>query len=75
MVEGGRQLVEEVTVVAQCGEHPDLFEQTGLAVPDSLDEHRDPATLESRDHIGEDVGAGGVDEFELRHAQDDDLDS
>ena len=46
VVECRRQLIEQVPVVAQSREHSDLFEQSGLTVPDAFDEHRDPAAFE-----------------------------
>src|SRR5699024_873850 len=59
------QIVEQVAVVAQGAEDADMEEQAGVALPDALDEHGDSATLEGSDHVAEDMGAGGVDEFEL----------
>ena len=40
--------------------------------PDAGQEDRDPATLETRDRVGEHRRAGGVDDGHARHAQHDD---
>ena len=45
-----------------------------MRVGDARHEHRDPAPLQMRDRVVEDVGAGGVHRRDARHAQDQHLD-
>ena len=75
MVDCRRQIVEQVSLVAQGAEDSHLSEQPCVAIPDALDEHRLAAALEAPDDVREDMGSRRVDEFELRHAQHDDGDS
>ena len=65
----GVEIGEEVLVMTQRIEHSDGPEELLVTRLHSLDQDGDTAPLEGADDLAEDAGAGGVDEFELRHPQ------
>ena len=60
VLHGGRQVLEQMLVVAQRTDHADVGHQGKMIRPDSLQEHRDAAQFQGGDDLHECVRAGGV---------------
>ena len=71
--DGRVEVVEDVRGMAEGAECSQSLQQTPVLGADALEQDSDAASLEGRDHLGEVVRAGGVEQVQLRERQDHDL--